>query len=210
MTSSWAVKVSRSTAAWDSRGSVMTASHSSAPRLAMRSPTGTARWAPWPGWQTRCGRGRCCGSRSPKTPARAWTPSGSATPRSWAVSGSMSAKGDTMVCEMRVRTLMAADVDTLAAELDTVFGNGVGRSAGALPRRRGRRRGQLAEPRRGVVRDVQSLRTISRPSIQVDQPRYRTCWLPNQDVTWAMLVYGGRAPDLTSLSRTSTMPSPRL
>ena len=34
----------------------------------------------------------------------------------------MSANGDIMVGEMRLRTLMAAGADTLAAELDTVLG----------------------------------------------------------------------------------------
>lgn len=34
----------------------------------------------------------------------------------------MSANGDTMVGEMRLRTLMAQGADTLAAELDSVLG----------------------------------------------------------------------------------------
>jgi hypothetical protein len=37
-------------------------------------------------------------------------------------SGAMSANGDIMVGEMRLRTLMAAGADTLAAELDSVLG----------------------------------------------------------------------------------------
>ena len=36
--------------------------------------------------------------------------------------GTMSANGDTMVGEMRLRTLMASGADALAADLDTVLG----------------------------------------------------------------------------------------
>ena len=44
------------------------------------------------------------------------------TPQLGLWSGSMSANGDTMVGEMRLRDLMAAGADTLAAELDSVLG----------------------------------------------------------------------------------------
>jgi hypothetical protein len=44
------------------------------------------------------------------------------TPQLGLWSGAMSANGDVMVGEMRLRTLMAAGADTLAAELDTVLG----------------------------------------------------------------------------------------
>ena len=44
------------------------------------------------------------------------------TPQLGLWSGVMSANGDIMVGEMRLRTLMAAGADTLAAELDTVLG----------------------------------------------------------------------------------------
>ena len=44
------------------------------------------------------------------------------TPQLGLWSGAMSANGDVMVGEMRLRTLMSAGADTLAAELDTVLG----------------------------------------------------------------------------------------
>jgi hypothetical protein len=44
------------------------------------------------------------------------------TPQLGLWSGAMSANGDIMVGEMRLRTLMAAGADTLAAELDSVLG----------------------------------------------------------------------------------------
>lgn len=44
------------------------------------------------------------------------------TPQLGLWGGAMSANGDTMVGEMRLRSLMAAGVDTLAAELDSVLG----------------------------------------------------------------------------------------
>jgi len=44
------------------------------------------------------------------------------TPQLGLWSGAMSANGDIMVGEMRLRTLMSAGADTLAAELDTVLG----------------------------------------------------------------------------------------
>ncbi|CAN1527634.1 Protein of unknown function DUF3145 [Mycobacteriaceae bacterium] len=44
------------------------------------------------------------------------------TPQLGLWSGAMSANGDIMVGEMRLRTLMSEGADTLAAELDTVLG----------------------------------------------------------------------------------------
>ena len=44
------------------------------------------------------------------------------TPQLGLWGGAMSANGDVMVGEMRLRMLMAAGADTLAAELDTVLG----------------------------------------------------------------------------------------
>ena len=44
------------------------------------------------------------------------------TPQLGLWSGAMSANGDVMVGEMRLRTLMASGADTLAAELDSVLG----------------------------------------------------------------------------------------
>jgi hypothetical protein len=44
------------------------------------------------------------------------------TPQLGLWSGAMSANGDVMVGEMRLRTLMSAGADTLASELDTVLG----------------------------------------------------------------------------------------
>jgi hypothetical protein len=44
------------------------------------------------------------------------------TPQLGLWNGTMSANGDTMVGEMRLRTLMAAGADMLAAELDSVLG----------------------------------------------------------------------------------------
>lgn len=44
------------------------------------------------------------------------------TPQLGLWSGAMSANGDTIVGEMRLRALMAAGADALAAELDTVLG----------------------------------------------------------------------------------------
>jgi hypothetical protein len=44
------------------------------------------------------------------------------TPQLGLWSGTMSANGDTMVGEMRLRALMAEGPDALAAELDTVLG----------------------------------------------------------------------------------------
>jgi hypothetical protein len=44
------------------------------------------------------------------------------TPQLGLWSGAMSANGDIMVGEMRLRTLMAAGADALAAEMDTVLG----------------------------------------------------------------------------------------
>jgi hypothetical protein len=44
------------------------------------------------------------------------------TPQLGLWSGAMSANGDTMVGEMRLRALMASGADTLAAELDSVLG----------------------------------------------------------------------------------------
>ena len=44
------------------------------------------------------------------------------TPQLGLWSGSMSANGDVMVGEMRLRALMASGADTLAAELDSVLG----------------------------------------------------------------------------------------
>jgi len=45
------------------------------------------------------------------------------TPQLGLWSGAMSANGDIMVGEMRLRTLMSEGADTLAAELDTVLGS---------------------------------------------------------------------------------------
>ena len=44
------------------------------------------------------------------------------TPQLGLWNGSMSANGDIMVGEMRLRTMMSAGADTLAAEFDTVLG----------------------------------------------------------------------------------------
>ncbi len=44
------------------------------------------------------------------------------TPQLGLWNGAMSANGDTMVGEMRLRTLMASGADALAAELDSVLG----------------------------------------------------------------------------------------
>jgi hypothetical protein len=44
------------------------------------------------------------------------------TPQLGLWNGAMSANGDIMIGEMRLRSLMAEGADTLAAELDTVLG----------------------------------------------------------------------------------------
>ena len=58
------------------------------------------------------------------------------TPQLGLWSGAMSANGDVMVGEMRLRSLMAAGADTLAAELDTVLGTAWDDALEAVPRRR--------------------------------------------------------------------------
>ena len=63
----------------------------------------------------------------------------------------MSANGDIVVGEMRLRALMAAGADTLLAELDSVLGTAWDDDARGLPRRRPRGRGELAQPRGGVT-----------------------------------------------------------
>ena len=82
------------------------------------------------------------------------------TPQLGLWSGAMSANGDVIVGEMRLRALMASGADMLAAELDSVLGTRVGRRARALPRRRRHRRGQLAEPGSRVADDIQSGRGV--------------------------------------------------
>ena len=88
------------------------------------------------------------------------------TPQLGLWSGAMSANGDVMVGEMRLRALMASGADALAAELDTVLGTAWDEALEAYPRRRRHRRGHLAEPRsrlaarvsvrtRGIAGDVQ-------------------------------------------------------
>ena len=69
------------------------------------------------------------------------------TPQLGLWSGAMSANGDIMVGEMRLRTLMAAGRGHAGGRIGHRAGHGLGRGAGALSRRRRRRRGQLAEPR---------------------------------------------------------------
>ena len=52
-----------------------------------------------------------------------WTGSGSVTPSSWGCgNGAISANGDIVVGEMRLRALMADGADALFAELDSVLG----------------------------------------------------------------------------------------
>lgn len=73
------------------------------------------------------------------------------TPQLGLWSGAMSANGDVMVGEQRLRTLMAGGADMLAAELDSVLGTAWDESLRALPRRRRDRRGQLAQSGRGLI-----------------------------------------------------------
>ena len=84
---------------------------------------GRVRSGPAPGWRTRCAHGRCCGSKSPRTPVPVVDGHRfSHTPQLGLWSGAMSANGDIMVGEMRLRRMMAQGADTLAAELDSVLG----------------------------------------------------------------------------------------
>lgn len=86
------------------------------------SPTGEDRSVPAPSWPTRCGRGPCCASRSPKTRARAWTAIGGATRLS---SGCGTVRWAPTATSWSARcgcALLASGADTLAAELDTVLG----------------------------------------------------------------------------------------
>ena len=73
------------------------------------------------------------------------------TPQLGLWSGAMSANGDIVVGEMRLRSLMADGADALFAELDSVLGTAWDEAL--EPYRDGghRRRGELAQPRRGVA-----------------------------------------------------------
>ena len=66
------------------------------------------------------------------------------TPQLGLWSGVMSANGDVMVGEMRLRTLMASGADTLAAELDSVLGTAWDEALEAYRDGGDTRRGHLA------------------------------------------------------------------
>ncbi|CAN1503640.1 Protein of unknown function DUF3145 [Mycobacteriaceae bacterium] len=70
------------------------------------------------------------------------------TPQLGLWSGAMSANGDIMVGEMRLRTLMSEGADTLAAELDTVLGTAWDQAL--EPYRDGGTAGEVSWQSRGV------------------------------------------------------------
>jgi hypothetical protein len=70
------------------------------------------------------------------------------TPQLGLWSGAMSANGDIMVGEMRLRTLMSEGADTLAAELDTVLGTAWDEAL--EPYRDGGAAGEVSSQSRGV------------------------------------------------------------
>jgi len=87
------------------------------------SPTGWGRWAPAPGWANALRswsvlRFEVTEDPSPGVDGHRF----SHTPQLGLWSGSMSANGDIMVGEMRLRVMMSQGADTLAAELDSVLG----------------------------------------------------------------------------------------
>ena len=76
------------------------------------------------------------------------------TPQLGLWGGAMSANGDVMVGEMRLRMLMAAGADTLAAELDSVLGTAWDESLEPYRNGGDGARRQLAQPGRGLARQV--------------------------------------------------------
>ena len=73
------------------------------------------------------------------------------TPQLGLWSGAMSANGDVMVGEMRLRAMMAPGRRHPGRRTGLGAGHRVGRGARGLPRRRRRRRGDLAQPRSRLV-----------------------------------------------------------
>ena len=72
------------------------------------------------------------------------------TPQLGLWNGAMSANGDVMIGEMRLRVDDGRRRRRVGRRVGFGAGHRVGRSAGGLPRRRRRRRGVLAQPRGGL------------------------------------------------------------